>query len=156
MLSHFNETDLMKASSALLRPSYTTSGSVHPFVSEWLAGARSEEITLFVAAQKSTNVSCRYGEIKRFTLCLECIHADQFSVVRQEWSARVSWVDRGLRLNDVRAVLDLGFGFLANAAAAPLPGTNLLDRLLATTGAPRPAPLPGLRSLLNSLYGSQN
>src|SRR4029077_6168423 len=61
--------------------------------------------------KKSTNVSCRYGEIKRLTRRLECIHADQFSVVRQEWSARVSWVDRGLRLNDVRAVLDLGFGF---------------------------------------------
>ena len=86
----------------------------------------------------------------------------------------------------------------ANAAAAPPPGTNLLDRLRpeappaaavspiviappptakpanplaaspdkptdkandrtsAAAGAPRPAPLPGLRSLLNSLFGSQN
>ena len=91
----------------------------------------------------------------------------------------------------------------ANAAAAPPPGTNLLDRLRpeippppatiapltiapltavppplakpanpsasapdksdkttdktgGATGAVRPAPLPGLRSLLNSLFGSQN
>jgi large subunit ribosomal protein L24 len=86
----------------------------------------------------------------------------------------------------------------ANAAAAPPPGTNLLDRLRpealppaavspltiapppigkpanpsasvpdkttdktndrasAASGAVRPAPLPGLRSLLNSLFGSQN
>jgi uncharacterized protein involved in outer membrane biogenesis len=85
----------------------------------------------------------------------------------------------------------------ANAAAAPLPGTNLLDRLRpdpvlpvtvspltavptpaakpanpltsvpdkpdkttdktgSATGTVRPAPLPGLRSLLNSLFGSQN
>jgi hypothetical protein len=30
------------------------------------------------------------------------------------------------------------------------------DRTSATGGAVRPAPLPGLRSLLNSLFGSQN
>src|SRR5262245_47321878 len=49
--SHFKETDLMKASSPLLRPSYKTLGLVHSFVSELLEGARLEEITLFVAAR---------------------------------------------------------------------------------------------------------
>src|SRR5262245_1422454 len=45
--AHFNETDLIKECSAVVRPSYSTLGSVHPFDSERLA----EEITLFVAAR---------------------------------------------------------------------------------------------------------
>lgn len=61
--------------------------------------------------KKSTNISYRDSKIKRLTFCLECIDADQLSVVRQERSAGVSGVDRGLRLNDVRPVLDLGLGF---------------------------------------------
>ena len=42
------------------------------------------------------------------------------------------------------------------AASPDKPTDKANDRTSAAAGAPRPAPLPGLRSLLNSLFGSQN